>query len=315
MQACSLSFFLIAISLGFLSADKVYIWIVDPHMLDHFYGKNIWLQKNFMVIRNLLSVVVICSVSCWQLTRVLNRDKKAINSSSDLEKSALQTTSKLRHWSAPVCVIYSIAFSILCFDLLMSLSPLWFSTLWAAWIFSIGMQTLMATLLIVMFLLKKTPVGEHYSTKQFHDVGKLLHGFTIFFAYLTYAHVLTYWYGNVPEETEYFLHRLHQPWLSIVLIAPIFSFAIPLFALIPKAAKYTPVYTPIICTIILIAQWFTFLLVVMPEIVHTKSLYLPFLEMGVFVGVFGLFCFTILRFGQKNSMVSLADPIWADSDH
>ncbi len=44
---------------------------------------------------------------------------------------------------------------------------------------------------------------------------------------------------NKPEETEYFLHRLHAPWIYIVMLAPVFSFLFRCMQLIPKAAKWT----------------------------------------------------------------------------
>lgn len=304
--------FLVAVYFNVLGAGNVYSWVRDPSIVEHFHGKNVWLTPKFMVVRNIVCALVICLLTGWQLRAVLTRDKKAEEGSNELMSVAQKTTDKLRYWSSPVCVLHAVCFSVLGFDLLMSLSPLWFSTLWAAWLFAIGMQCLFATLLLTMFILKPTPIGAVYSTKQFHDIGKLLHGFTIFFAYLTYAHVLTYWYGNVPEETEYFLHRMHQPWYTFVLLIPFFSFVIPLFALIPKAAKYTPVYTPIICMMILISQWFVLLLVVMPEIIQIEHIYLPFLELGTLVGVVGLFIYSIYKFGSKNSMVSLADPLWTD---
>ena len=49
--------------------------------------------------------------------------------------------------------------------------------------------------------------------------------------------MLTYWYGNVPEETEYFIHRIQQPWLTLVILAPLFNFVIPMFALDSKGKQ------------------------------------------------------------------------------
>ena len=170
----------------------------------------------------------------------------------------------------------------------------------------------MASLLITLFVMKKTSIGEYIQRLQFHDTGKLMHGFTIFFAYLTYAHVLTYWYGNVPEETEYFIHRLHGPWLWIVLIAPIFSFVVPLFTLIFKAAKWTPSITIPLSTVILIAQWFVYMLVVMPE-TGIDHLGLPWVEVGGFLLFLGLFLFAFTRFAGKHPMLPVADPLLAEA--
>jgi hypothetical protein len=169
------------------------------------------------------------------------------------------------------------------------------------------MQTLCATLLITMFALKGTPIGQLIGRQQFHDVGKLMHGFTIFFAYLTYAHVLTHWYGNMPEETEYYLHRLHGPWFWIIVIAPIFSFVIPLFALLPKASKWTAAITIPVALSILGAQWFADMLIVMPEV--TNSFGIPWIEVGTLLGFIGLFGTMFFRFAAKTPMVAIADPL------
>ena len=195
----------------------------------------------------------------------------------------------------------------------MSLSPLWFSTLWGGWLFAIMMQTLMAASLLVMFSVRGTTFGAYIKRQQFHDVGKLMHGFTVFFAYLTYAHVLTYWYGNVPEETEYFLHRLHGPWLYIVLGVPLAAFVLPLYVLIFKAAKWTPQVAIPLSLIILVAQWFTFMLVVMPEIKGAAE-GAPWIEIGLFFGVFGLFAATFFWFSKRFPMLPIADPLLPEAN-
>jgi hypothetical protein len=172
------------------------------------------------------------------------------------------------------------------------------------------MQTLMASLLVCMWIFKGSAIGSVIQRQQFHDVGKLMHGFTIFFAYLTYAHILTFWYGNMPEETEYLIHRMHAPWIYIVIGAPIFSFLIPLYSMIPKAAKWTKMIGGTVAIGILIAQWFTYMLLVQPEV--SKSMTLPWIEVGMFLGVFGLFLVSIFVFAKKNPMVAVGDPLLTD---
>jgi hypothetical protein len=193
----------------------------------------------------------------------------------------------------------------------MSLAPTWLSTLWGGWAFAAMMQTTMATILIFMFALRGTSIGRLLRRQNFHDVGKLMHGFTVFFAYLTYAHIITYWYGNVPEETEYFLHRMHSPWLAIVKVIPFLLF--PLFALIPKVSKWTAPITVPICVVILVAQWLVSLIVVIPQVVDGKNWGLPWIEVGLFLGFLGAFISSILWFGKRFPMVGIGDPLLAEA--
>ncbi len=291
-------------------AQGLYSWIQEPDSIHHFWGKRTWLVENFWVIRDILAVAVIVGLVYWQIGMKTARDRAFVaGNKEEAHKMGEKVRDTLRYWSAPILVVYSLMFSLLAFDLLMALAPTWFSTLWGGWLFAVMMQTLMATLMITMWSLKGTAIGQYIQRQQFHDVGKLMHGFTIFFAYLTYAHVLTYWYGNMPEETEYFIHRLHAPWSYIVVIAPLVSFIIPLYGLIPKASKWTKMIAVPIATGILVAQWFTYMLVVMPEVVGEKGMGLPYIELGVFFGVFGLFLASVFAFGRRNPMVAVADPL------
>lgn len=313
--ACGLMVvFLVCIRFDILGGGKVYSWIADPHMLDHFHGKNVWLQPNFWMIRDIAAVIIIYLLAMWHRKKTLGGDLLLLEGKKEESvRFALQAKKDLRYWSAPILVVYGVLFSLLVFDLTMSLAPTWFSTLWGGWSFALMMQSLMAFILIMMFALKQSPMGYFYQRQHFHDIGKLMHGFTAFFAYLTYAHVLTYWYINMPEETSYFLTRLVDPWLSFVIAAPFLCFLIPFILLIPKVSKWTKPLTISICLIILLSQWLNYLLVVIPETTRPEDWQFPWLEMGTFAGFLGLFMISIFRFGKSNPMISISDPLLKDS--
>ena len=306
--------YLLAVGFGVADAGKVYKWMDDPSILNHFHGKDSYLVPHWFFIRVGSILAAILFLTLWQLKMSLKRDELALNGDRETaEKFAYEAKEKLRFWSAPILIVYGTGFTFMGMDLVMSLSPLWFSTLWGGWQFAIMMQTLMASLLIVMFALKGTKVGEVIQRQQFHDIGKLMHGFTIFFAYLTYAHILTYWYGNVPEETEYFIHRMHQPWLGLVMAIPVIGFILPLYSLVFKAAKYTAWVTVPLASLILLAQWFSYLLMIQPEVIADSSNWFPGIEVGVFLGMAGLFILTFITFAKKNPMVPIADPLLKDA--
>ena len=307
----------ICLKLG--KADEVYSWIKDPESIAEMVGKRDWLKPGFMMGRDLGALVIILIVAFWQLSQKLRRDLALVAGQKERAMElGLAAGAKLRYWSAPVLICYALCFSLMAFDTTMSLAPKWYSTLWGAWSFAVMMQSLMAVLLLTMYALKRTQIGQLIRRQQFHDIGKMMHGFTIFFAYLTYAHILTYWYGNMPEETGYYIARLHQPWLSIVIAIPLFGFVFPLFALIPKASKWTAGLTIPICAAILFAQWMVNLIIVIPQVTDGAVWTLPWLEIGQFVGFLGLFLCCLFWFGKRFPMVSLADPLLTEalaSDH
>ncbi len=319
LAALFFALFLLSIKFDILGAKQVYPWIAQPGILEHTRGKKIWLQPDFMLIRDLVALLIICLLAKWHMGKTLARDLLLVGGKlREAAEQGKRDQESLRYWSAPVMIGYALCYTILCFDLTMSLAPTWLSTLWAGWSFSIMMQTLFALLLIGMFCLRDTPLGYYIKRQQFHDIGKLLHGFTVFFAYLTYSHVLTYWYTNIPEETSYFITRLQRPWLYLVLILPLFNFILPLFALIPKVSKWVSLITIPLCVMILVAQWFTYFLVVMPEIITVSTVYLPWIEVSGACFFLGCFLKAFFSFAARVPALSLADPLLAqalESEH
>lgn len=306
--------FLACLGLDIAGARSVYSWMRDPELVAHFWGKNVWLQPGFMVARDLFAVLLTLVLAVWHLRQGQKRDQLFIDGrDEEARKEALVVEKRLRYFSAPILVVFSLTYSLLCFDLLMSLSPLWFSTLWAGLLFAIMMQTLMALTLVMMFLLQDFPFGKIYGRAQFHDVGKLMHGFTIFFAYLLYAHILTYWYGNVPEETEYFIQRLEGTWRYFVIFLPFLSFALPFFVLIVKQVKWTKFIVVPLAIVVLLAQWMAYVLIVVPDLNPNPELAhywtSSWIDFGMLALMAGIFFASYFEFGSRIPMIAVADEL------
>lgn len=299
-----------------LGAGEVYKWIADPAMIVHKDGKNFWLTPNFWLIRNVGWIVVINLVLNWFKKENFAADKDFLAGKLDQAAARAKLSSqRLRFWSGPLLFVVACGFTFLTFDLTMSLSPNWYSTLWGVWSFAVLMQSLLASILIALFLLEKTPLSGYFRKGvggQFHDVGKMMHGFTAFFGYTTYAHILTYWYANMPEETEYFIHRLHSPWVYIVIAVAILCFVLPFFTLIPKPAKYTRSVTLPLCVLVLFGQWLNYNQIVMSEVI-TKDYGIPVAEFGALFLVFGGFLFSFMARAKSSPMIPVTDPKLIDA--
>jgi hypothetical protein len=54
------------------------------------------------------------------------------------------------------------------------------------------------------------------TTEHFHDLGKLLFGFNVFWAYISFSQFFLIWYASIPEETVFFhLRWSNGPWKTI----------------------------------------------------------------------------------------------------
>jgi hypothetical protein len=306
--------FFASIKLRLFGAHQVYSWIDNPALIAGFKGKNFWLQENFMLARDSLALLSILGLVRWHKRLTHAADASVISGdfkqARELGEKARAT---LRYWSAPALLAHALLYSLVTFDLTMSLAPTWFSTLWAGWSFSVMMQTLFATILLFLFALKKHTLGRYIQQAQFHDIGKLMFGFTAFYAYLTYAHVLTYWYTNIPEETSYFLLRMNEPWFTYIKISPFISFLLPFVVMIPRPSKWTSVIAIPSATLILIAQWLNYMLVVQPEVVKAGQTFVPWVELGGLSMMLGLFFLAFFRFTTQHTILGIGDPLLPES--
>ena len=117
-----------------------------------------------------------------------------------------------------VVVLYGYLFSIIAFDLVMSLAPYWYSTIFG-WYFFMGafLTGLTATGLMMVFWRQKLGLHAIIRREQFHDMGKLVFGFTIFWTYLMFSQFLVQWYGNLRIETAYEFFRMAGAWRPVAL--------------------------------------------------------------------------------------------------
>ncbi|NJM09461.1 MAG: hypothetical protein HC883_00740 [Bdellovibrionaceae bacterium] len=72
-----------------------------------------------------------------------------------------------------------------------------------------------------------------FTEDHLHDCSKLLFGFTVFWAYITFSQYFLIWYANIPEETAFFIIRKEGGWNALSWIIPIAHFIIPFLVLSP----------------------------------------------------------------------------------
>ncbi|HUB06858.1 MAG TPA: hypothetical protein VMB50_07655 [Myxococcales bacterium] len=99
-----------------------------------------------------------------------------------------------------------------------------------------------------------------------YDVGKLLFGLAVFWAYLTFVQTLVIWYGDLPEETGFVLARLVNPWRSLGLAAAALVFVAPFFLLLREQGKRHASVLSVCAAGILAGLWIEAQLLVLPSL-------------------------------------------------
>src|SRR6478735_9325313 len=66
--------------------------------------------------------------------------------------------------------------------------------------------------LTLMWLQSKGRLTSSVTVHHFHDLGKMVFAFTIFWAYVGFSQFMLLWYANIPEETLWFKIRFANSW-------------------------------------------------------------------------------------------------------
>jgi len=175
--------------------------------------------------------------------------------------------------SAAFVVVFALSFSLASFDWLMTLTPHWSSTIFAFYTFAgVLVGGIAAVTLCTVLLVERGYLADTVNDDQLHDLGKLLLTFSTFWAYLWFAQYLLIWYGNLPEETTYYVSRTSRPWITLFLLNVGVNWVMPFLVLMPRATKRNATILKWVAVLILAGRWLDLYLAVMPEIVPGPSL-------------------------------------------
>jgi hypothetical protein len=206
-------------------------------------------------------------------------------------------------------LFFALSFTFFSMDLLMSLLPTWYSTIFGIYCFAGLFQSSLAVIAIIIILMNRSGFVKGYVTVEHqHDVVKFLKGFTVFWAYIAFSQFMLIWYANIPEETEYYIMRSQNGgWLALSIGLLIFRFIVPFISLLPRGLKRNENHVIMVSILILIMQYVDIYWMVYPNFFDGQVTF-GFIEIGMFCGFAGLFLFSITTFFKKFSLVPIKDP-------
>jgi hypothetical protein len=215
-------------------------------------------------------------------------------------------------WGLPLTAV-TLAFAS--YDILMSLDPHWFSTIFGVYFFAGGILSAVATITLLALLLQnlggqlqQTITREHYQ-----DLGKYMFGFVVFWAYIAFSQYMLYWYGGIPEETVWFQHRLQHGWgwHSAFLLG--FHFVVPFLILLPRATKRSHIIMSVMSVWVLVMHWFDLHWVVLPVLRDSGGFH--WLDFTCWLGLTGIFGGLLMYRLSRHSLVPQKHPYLSDSLH
>lgn len=147
---------------------------------------------------------------------------------------------KARFTSAWGMLLFALTTAFAAFDWLMSLDYKFFSTMWGVYYFAgAAFAGSALTALILAVLRGKGKLLGAVTDEHFHDLGKLMLSFTVFWAYISFSQYFLIWYSNIPEETAFYLYRSDH-WAGLGILLMFGHFIVPFLILLFRGVKRNP---------------------------------------------------------------------------
>lgn len=283
---------------------------VDSHTEDLYIAKKrAYLNAPFFIARCLFYFAVWGGLAWWLWRRSTEQD-----TSGDVN-----LTLRMQNTAPGAVVVFGLTLTFAAFDLLMSLSPAWYSTIFGGYFFAgsfVGSLSLL--ILVLMGLQRSGYLTGSVTTEHYHDLGKFLFGFVFFWGYIAFSQYMLIWYAGLPETVYWFAVRgatavpeHFNSWTYVILALLFGHFVLPFVGLISRHVKRSRVGLGFWAVWLLVFHWIDLWWITLPEHGPQAQFGLP--EVLTFLAAGGLFFAGCAWAASQHALVPLRDPRLADS--
>lgn len=253
-------------------------------------NKSGYLNFPFFIIRALLYLVI------WNGYRYFSRRNSLLQD----EANDIAPYKQNFKFSVFFLAFFLVTESMMAWDWFMSMTPHWYSTLFAWYILAGILVSAITVIALVTIFLKGLGHLDFVSDSHLHDLAKFMFGFSIFWTYLWFGQFMLIWYANIPEEVTYFILRI-QEYNLLFFGMLVLNFVFPILMLMNSDYKRIPWFVVMAGVVILVGHYIDIFLLVMPS---TVGPYWSFgiTEIAAILFFLGLF---ILIVGSALAKVSL----------
>ena len=243
---------------------------------------------------------------------IMSRLLRKISLQED-EFGGIKYFEKSEFYSKIFIFIIAITFSAFAVDMLMSLEPHWYSTLFAGKSFIAAFLHASSIITLIVILLARSGKIKDLNQSHLHDFTRYIFMTSIVWGYFNFAEYALIWYGNIPEETMWFAHRSYGTFKILFFVNIVLNWLVPFLVLMPrKSSRSKMIILPVIIVLI-IGQYTELYYIIWPATVHEAKFGL--LEIGTFLGYVGLFSLVVSNYLAKASLVPKNHPYLQESIH
>lgn len=195
---------------------------------------------------------------------------------------------KMSSMAGPGLLFWGFSVTFMSLDWILSVDPMWFSTIFGMLFMVNQGLTAMAFLITLMVLLyRQRPMSEVLTHRHLHDLGKFLLALVMVWAYFSFSQFLIIWAGNLPEEIPWYLIRLNHGWQFVGLLLVIGHFALPFALLLSRDLKRNFKLLASIAMFILVMRLVDLYWLITPSF-RTQGFGISFLDFTIPIGLTGL---------------------------
>jgi hypothetical protein len=207
------------------------------------------------------------------------------------EREEVRSWQRMKRLAPALVLVYAVAMTFISYDWAMTLEPHWFSTMFGPWFFMGAFWGGVATIALITIYLKRADreCDRLMGAQQLHDLGKLAFAFCVFWAYLFFAQYLVIWYGKLPWEQAWIVHRSEPPWGAWSAAVVVLCFVLPFAGLLGRRPKTSPKILGTFSVVILAGLWLERYLLVAPSLevdAPPMTVWEPLIGL-MFLGLFG----------------------------
>jgi hypothetical protein len=261
--------------------------------------KSPWFAPNFFYGRGFGYLVI------WVLLAM-----KFFDLSTKQDKSKDPALTLQAQSIAPVATMFfGLSLTFAAFDWVMALEPAWFSTIFGVYTFSTSVVSSLAVLILVTMALRDAGyLKDVVSREHFHDLGKLLFGFNVFWAYIAFSQFMLIWYAALPEETTFYHMRWDDgPWAMVSLAIIFGHFVIPFALLLSRHSKRTHLNRLQLGAVMLLVMHFVeWYWLIMPNL--KADFHFAWTDISCFLAVGGIYFAFVFHRMTKHPLIPVGDP-------
>lgn len=283
-----------------LGNHSLYEWtnpavVGKSELLEH---KTPYLNVAFFTVRAVLYFAVWWLLARFYFVRSLEQD--------DSGDPAL--TIQMERASGPALLLFALTLTFASFDWLMSLEPAWFSSIFGVYTFSGATVAVLATIILFAAALQANGrLTTTITTEHYHDLGKLLFGFVIFWGYIAFSQYMLIWYANIPEETFWYRERQTGVWAGVSLALLFGHLIIPFLGLLSREAKRRKWLLAFWAVWLLVFHWLDLYWLVMPSL-DAPGLPFGLIDVCLILGLGSLYLAGVLVVAGQRSLIPVRDP-------